>query len=384
MSSRSLMLGHHRRRLALVLTAVPLAFAAWACSDDDVGPSPGEAGDGGGGGRDEQDTGTKTGDSSTLDPGDAGDGGPAATCTGNPLADVDAPDGGVAINPDGGALKAIAVGQFLDGPQWIDDDAGGAIVYSEVNAQTIVRNGPDGGARTVLRATGEGNLPIGNARAGSFVYTALSRTAGGGGILRMLVDGGDPTGFDAGFANSPNDLVASSKGFVYFTDPGFQTSGISTGVFRLAPDGTVTTITKFDGGLADRADGIALTQDEGTLYVGFFDAKRITKYTIDANGAASNPQALAIAPIDNPTGIAVDIGGNLWIAESPEDEQELHGRVEVFDPAGKRWGEIPFPDSRPTGVAFGGADGKTVYVTTERGVADGTLYVLTSRCAGVR
>ncbi len=377
MSSRSLM----RRRLALVLAAAPLAFQAWACSDDPAPPATEDAGTDGGGRT--EDTGAPTNDDSGTDPGDAGDSG-LVTCVGNPLAEGDAGDAGIAIDPDGGALKAIATGQFLDGPQWIDDGAGGAIVYSEVTAQTIVRNAPDGGARVVLRPTGAGNLPIGNGRTGSFVYTTLSRVSGGGGILRMLVDGGEPTGFDAGLANSPNDLVASSKGFVYFTDPGFQTSGISTGVFRLAPDGTVTTITKFDGGLADRADGIALTQDESTLYVGFFDTKRIKKYAIDADGVASNPQDLTIAPIDNPTGIAVDVGGNLWIAESPEDENQVRGRVEVFDPAGKKWGEIPFPDSRPTGVAFGGPEGKTVYITTERGIAAGTLYVLTSRCAGVR
>jgi len=384
-----------RRRLTIIVAAAPLVLYAWACSDDPASsPTEEDAGTDGASPPNDVDS-SADNDSGDVDPADAGDGGQTSACVGNPLAAEDPADAGDAgdagdgggVTVDGGALKAIAIGEFLDGPQWIDDDAGGAIVYSEVNAQVIVRNGADGGARTVLRATGPGNLPIGNGQTGSYIYTALARTGGNGGggsILRMLLDGGAPTGFDAGLANSPNDLVASSKGFVYFTDPGFQTSGISTGVFRLAPDGSVATITKFDGGVADRADGIALTKDEGTLYVGFFDARRITKYTIDAEGMAKDPQTLPITPIDNPTGIAVDVGGNLWIAESPMDTAQVRGRVEVFDATGKRWGEIPFPDSRPTGVAFGGADGKTVYITTERGGDDGTLYVMTSRCAGVR
>ncbi len=377
-----------RRRLGLLLTLFPIAFYAYACSDD---PAPADAPDTDGG---TSDTGTMPveDDGGTGGPdADVGDGG-AIGCTGNPLTGEDmadgGDDGGAMLDPDGGALRAIATGRFLDGPQWIEDDAGGAIVYSEVDSQVIVRNAPDGGARVVLRATGLGNLPIGNARGGDYVYTAMSRlpaNGGGGAILRMLVDGGEPTEMEAGVANSPNDLVASAKGFVYFTDPGYQTDGISTGVFRLGPDGTVTTITKYDGGAGNRADGIALSPDESTLFVSFFDTKRITRYTLDAEGVASDPQSVPVTLADNPTGIAVDLGGNLWVAESPDGDLGAAGRIEVFAPDGSKWGEIPFADSRPNGIAFGGADGKTVYVTTERGnVLEGTLYAFTSRCPGVR
>jgi gluconolactonase len=371
-----------RNRLAVVFTALPLAFYAYACSDDPSAPATDAGTDGG---TNDVDSGpNETSDSGDADGGDGGDSGPVLTCVGNPLADDDGgTDGGVLL--DVTALRAIAAGPFLDGPQWIDDDAGGAIVYSEVNNQAIVRNGPDGGARVVLRETGANNLPIGNARSGDFIYTALARSAPatGGAILRMLADGGEPTALDAGAAaNSPNDIVASSKGYLYFTDPGFQTSDISTGVFRLGPDGAVTTVQLFAGGQTMRADGIALTKDETTLYVSFFDVKQISKYTVDAEGVASNPQAVAFQPIDHPTALAVDLGGNLWIAENTEGA--ISGRIEVIDPTGKKWGEIPFADSRPTGIAFGGPDSKTVYVTTERDTEAGTLWVLTSRCPGVR
>lgn len=372
-----------RRRLCFLFVGLPLGLYGYACSDDPAQVTPGG-----------EDAGTL--DSSAL-PNDGNDaatsddaGGDASVvvCTGNPLVDDNAgADGGVVVDPDGGLVKAIATGRFLDGPQWIDDGAGGGvIVYSAVDSQAIVQNGADGGGRIVLRETGLGNLPIGNGRAGDFIYTALSRVAandGGGAILRMGLDGGDPVTLSAGEANSPNDLVASSKGFVYFTDPGYQTDGVSTGVYQLAPDGGVTPITKFAGGTANRADGIALSRDEASLYVGFFDTKRIAKYSVDANGVASNPQDLALTLTDNPTGIAVDFGGNIWVAESPSADGAAPGRVEVFDGTGKRWGEIPFADSRPTGIAFGGPEGKSVYITTERGeVTDGTLYVLTSRCGG--
>lgn len=386
-----------RRRLALFMTVLPFACYAYACSSDDPTSPPLEedAGDQDGGGtKDEEDSGKPGTDSggkvedagtSDADAGDKDDGGPVVLeCLGNPLtADGGSPDGGVVI--PFASLKAIAAGPFLDGPQYIDDGTdAGAIVYSEVYSQAIVRNAPDGGARVVLRLTGAGNIPIGNAHVGNFIYTTLAREAqnGGGAILRMLVDGGSPTGFDAGPANSPNDLVASAKGFVYFTDPNWQASGPSTGVYRMAPDGGVTTISTFNPGNINRADGIALSPDGKTLYVGFFDQGRITKYTVDADGVASNPQTFAFTPTNNPTGLAVDIAGNLWIAEN--SNAATAGLIEIVSPTGKKWGEIPFPDSRPTGIAFGGADNKTAYITTERDDVDGTLYVLPTRCAGVR
>jgi gluconolactonase len=366
-----------RRRVCL-LAFLPVACVAYACSSDDNVGTSGGVFDGGidtsvsvprplNDGSSEVD--------SALPPEDAGsDATTAPDCTGNPLGE----DG------DAGTPAAVATGHFLDGPQWIDD----AIVYSEVTSQVVVKNGPAGGMRTVLRATGSGEeLPIGNARTGSFIYTAMSRTTDGGkgAILRMLLDGGDPTSFEAGEANSPNDLVASSKGFVYFTDPAYQNDGISTGVYRLSPEGAITTIIKYDGGLYARADGIALSKDESALYVGYYDQKRIVKYAVDAAGNASNPADVTLTLVDNPTGIALDTAGNLWIAESPSDGA-VHGRVEVFSATGQKWGQVTFADARPTGVAFGGADGLTVFITSERGSGgqDGTLYALKTRCAGVR
>jgi gluconolactonase len=295
-------------------------------------------------------------------------------CTGSPL-------------EEGTQPKAIAEGRFLDGPQWIDQGDSGFLVYSEVDNQVIVRNNAGGGERHVIRETPPENLPIGNARSGDYIYTALSKTqvgGGGGAILRTKIDGTEPTTLLAGSANSPNDIVASKKGVVYFTDPGYQTDGISTGVFRIGLDGKVTVVTKFEGGQWMRADGIALSQDDTALFVGYFDAKQIAKYTLDADGVPSEPVNLPIGLADHPTGLAVDTAGNLWVAEDAEGDV-LSGRVEVFGPDGKKWGEIPFADARPSGIAFGGADGKTVFITTERGnVQAGTLYTVTTRCAGVR
>ena len=72
--------------------------------------------------------------------------------------------------------------------------------------------------------------------------------------------------------NSPNDLVISSKGTVFFTDPPYGLEGLNdspakelafNGVYRLDKDGSVQLV---DEGLSF-PNGIALSPDGNTLYV---------------------------------------------------------------------------------------------------------------------
>ena len=313
-----------------------------------------------------------------ADGGPTDEGGAAPSCTGNPL-------GAEAV--DGATLKVVGQGPFPDGPQW--DDTGKQLVYSEVNAQQIARIGAEGG-RNMIRWTGDGNLPIGNAIAGGYIFTAQSAMNGTGAILKTKLDGSEPQAFPTPNVNSPNDIVASKNGFVYFTDPGFQAAvpAPTTGVYRMSTTGgEVTVVEKFEAvgtNPGARVDGIALSADDKTLYVGVFDAKKIMKYALDDKGAVTGaPTAIAFAPTDAPTGIAVDTAGNIWIAESAPDGA-MRGRVEVVANDGKKWGEITFADSRPTGVAFGGEDGRSVYITAERDLTAGSIYLTTAQCAGVK
>lgn len=58
-------------------------------------------------------------------------------------------------------------------------------------------------------------------------------------------------------------------------------------------------------------------------------------------------------------GMRCDIKGNLYIARFGK------GVVAVVSPEGKLLREIPLIGKRPTNVAFGGTDGKTLYVTMQ-------------------
>ena len=60
--------------------------------------------------------------------------------------------------------------------------------------------------------------------------------------------------------------------------------------------------------------------------------------------------------LDIPDGMAVDCHGNIYVTEHPAR------RVRVFSPQGKELATIR-TDANVTNAAFGGADGKTLFLT---------------------
>lgn len=399
------------RRLLLAWAFVPLAFYAYACGGDDeaapVDPDAGTSSSGGSSGETSS-SGNTSSSGGQTDSGDP-DTGPLG-CVGNPLSEDGGGatgDAGIVVSSDAGAVKLIvtaAAPSFLDGPQFTDLIDGGALVYSEVFTPRVVRVAPNGGAPVLVRATvGTPNqqLPIGNAIKGNSVLTVVANggvTAQTPGILQTTIDG------DAGpkiavplDVNEPNDLVVTKDGIIFFTDPAYQSGTAATGVYRVNADAGVDTVKAYTN---ERPDGIALSPDETILYVAMGgNGKRIDRFTVGQNGttAVANPATLQAQYIDDLEGIAVDASGNVWVSEAARATNENNppngGRVEVFAPDGKKYGEIAFPDHRPIAVAFGGADNKTVYVVANRnlnagggGAANysGAIFTFTTRCPGTR
>ncbi|MDB4933196.1 MAG: Gluconolactonase [Labilithrix sp.] len=388
-----------RRRLGLVVVALPIAFYAYACSSDSS-DGGGEGEDAGGGqnegGPSGNDASSGNDGSTTPDAADASDGAVVNPCIGNPLTpDGGTADGGVALDAATTTQIVTALnGNFLDGPQWIDSAGGGFLVYSEYNAATprLSRVAPDGGGAAAFRTTGFSALqgPLGNALRGGLVVTAVDaqNAAGTPSFVLTATDGGASGTIalgDAG-ATSPNDVVVGPNDNLYFTDGQYQNTGhIGTaGLYRILGDSGVVAVQQNFG----RANGLALSPDKTKLYVGVGpldadpDPRSVLVYTVAATGAVTAPGVpflTATDLVDVPDGIAVDVGGNLWVAEAVTGGAG-GGRVEVFGPDKKKLGTIPFEaPHRPTGVTFGGADGKTLFITTETGV-----FTYVSRCAGLK
>lgn len=409
-------------RFAFVLGALPLALYAYACSSDDnnsdgTNEDAGQTQDSDASSSNEDSGSTpadedsgEPGTDGSVDPkdggsddasiGDAGDAGDAApvdlSCVGNPLVDDSKtpdggwPDGGVVA--DGGALRELVVTTpggpnppYFVGPRWTDAVDGGALIVSQLNPETgVLLVGPDGGAATSLRKAPANSYALGNAFDGTHVITAVSseELTGTSAIYRTTLDGGVGTTTALAKTYNPTGIVIGPANNLYFTDPQYQhkTAG-DTGLYRIAPNGTVTEIAKFNLNDVHRYNHLAITADQKTLYVSETEGPQaIHKYAVAADGTVTTPSTVfASAGAYFPVGLAVDQAGNVWVAELEHKLDTTGGRVEVFSPAGAKLGEIRIPNNRPSSVAFGGADGKTVYVTTEE-----NIFVYPTRCAGVR
>lgn len=168
--------------------------------------------------------------------------------------------------------------------------------------------------------------------------------------------------------NSPNDLAIHPGGAVYFTDPpyGLEKGGDTSardidfnGVYRAAPDGTVTLVTK----AMTKPNGIAFSPDFRTLYVGQSDSDAPVwrVFDVEGDGSLGEPRIFFDASHltkqglpGAPDGFKVDQQGNL-IASGP-------GGVLVISAEGKHLGTIS-TGQLVANCAFGD-DGSTLYMTS--------------------
>lgn len=160
-----------------------------------------------------------------------------------------------------------------------------------------------------------------------------------------------------GMFNSPNDLAIASDGTIYFSDPqqGEIPAGNQPQVVHVVKGGVDAVLTDEIQG----PNGVTLSPSEDVLYVagGGFFVKRV--HLVD--GLAGEIEDL-VTGLQTPDGMTKDCAGNLYIAEHNA------ARILVVNPEGEQLATIALgsagnQNASPTNVAFGGADGKTLYIT---------------------
>ena len=168
--------------------------------------------------------------------------------------------------------------------------------------------------------------------------------------------------------NQPNDIAIAKSGVIYASDPKWADN--TGNLWKVATDGTVTLL---EGNMGT-TNGVEVSADEKHLYVNESVQRKVWKYDIDVKtGAVKNKRLLIEFPDHGLDGMRCDVEGNLYIA------RYAAGEVTVVSPHGTVIERIKLKGQKPTNVAFGGADGKTVYVTLQD---RGAIETFTSSRAG--
>ena len=147
----------------------------------------------------------------------------------------------------------------------------------------------------------------------------------------------------------PNDIAIDSQNRIYASDPNFKAG--KGRIWRIDTDGKVTLLDSLQGA----TNGIEVSTDEKTLYVNA--VPKVWAYDLLPNGDVTNKHLLIEFPDFGMDGMRCDIHGNLYIARIGK------GTIVIVSPEGKVLQEVPLIGKNPTNVAFGGKDGKTMYVT---------------------
>ncbi len=165
--------------------------------------------------------------------------------------------------------------------------------------------------------------------------------------------------------NRPNDVVIKSDGSIYFTDPWTSRRARDqwdldfSGVYRVSPDlGTLTLLVQ-DFVLPN---GLAFSVDESVLYVDDSNTGCIRAFDVMASGALDLATDRIFCDLrgnrpGEPDGMKVDVEGNVYCTGS--------GGVWIIDSSGKHLGTIVHGQPDTTNLAFGDADWKAMFITTE-------------------
>ena len=284
------------------------------------------------------------------------------------------------LAPDANLEKVAEGFHWSEGPVWKD----GALLFSDVPENKIYKWQPGASeAKVFLHPSGgmESTPAFKEPGSNGLTLDAQGRLVlcqqGMRRVARLESDGRQTPIvdiFEGEHFNSPNDVIIAKNGNLYFTDPPYGLAGLNdspikelkfNGVFLARPGfGLSNTGSQAIALIKDLTfpNGLALSPDEKTFYVGVSDPKdaRIYAFDVQPDGTLANRRVFFDStPLVSrerkglPDGMKVDQMGNVW-STGP-------GGVLIISPEGKHLGTLL--TGQQTGNCAWGDDGSTLYVT---------------------
>jgi gluconolactonase len=287
-----------------------------------------------------------------------------------------------AIRIGNAAVERLWTGaRWTEGPVWFGD--GGYLLFSDIPNDRILRWDAATGQVTPYRSAS--NFSNGNTRDlhGRLITCEhgprrVTRTEYAVAIPVL------PDNYQGKRLNAPNDVVVTSDGAIWFTDPGygllFDYEGgkapfeLPTAVYRIDPGSGLAAMVLDD---FDRPNGLCFSPDVRRLYV--VDSGKpchIRVFDVDDGWRLVDAGVFADMSPGTSDGIRGDSDGNLWASAAWGGDG--YDGVHCFAPDGTRIGRILLPEAC-SNVCFGGLRKNRLFMTGSQ-----SLYAVYLNARGVQ
>jgi len=161
--------------------------------------------------------------------------------------------------------------------------------------------------------------------------------------------------------NQPNDLAIAADGTLYASDPHFAAPAGGQ-IWRITPgaDGKGQGEVMSSPRRLGVTNGLDLSADGDTLYVSESNSRQVWAYRLDGSKLL-DPRLVRTFADFEVDGLRTDLDGRIYLARPSA------GKIAIMGADGSLQREVAVSGKQPTNLTFGGADGKTVFVTQKDG-----------------
>jgi sugar lactone lactonase YvrE len=232
-----------------------------------------------------------------------------------------------------GATSLIAHLVFPEGARWYD----GRFWFVDMFGHKVLTLTPSGDV-TLVREMDDRPSGLGFLADGTPIVVTMEHRK----IIRLDETGSVHADLEHIPASHLNDMVVDGQGRAYVDvlqeRKTFGSGGdVGDSLVLVEPDGVSRIVARGD---LIRPNGLALSSDSRTLYVAESIGRRITTFTVGADGALHDRQPFAETAPRSPDGICLDEEGCIWYS-SPRTAEFVRvrpgGQVTDVIGSGDRW-----------------------------------------------